>query len=38
MLYKINNFVLFCHNLNDIPIENYAALAYIINNYARIFI
>lgn len=29
---------LICHNLNSIPIENYIALAYIINNYATNFI
>lgn len=27
-----------CHNLNNIPVDNYAALMYIIADYARILI
>lgn len=29
-------FILNCYNFNNIPVDNYAALMYIIETYARI--
>nr|DAT77787.1 MAG TPA: hypothetical protein [Caudoviricetes sp.] len=32
------DFVLNCHNLNDIPIDNYSALLYILLNCAGTYL
>lgn len=36
MFNLLTKFILNCHNFNNIPVDNYAALMYIIMTYARI--
>ena len=36
MINFIISFILNCHNFNNVPVDNYSALMYIIETYAKL--